>query len=135
MMRTTFSIEYYGRILVPNLEQGTRYAFVASLETPHLCLFMLLEPIKFPQMYMSTIFFIFLLVSLHDLTKKVQFYSIFAGIVHIYLEWTSSLHLGTFLTSGALKSFYLMTNSATFLKTLASTCQRKVFRCKIRHAL
>ena len=67
-IRTTFSIEYCGMILVPNCKAVTHNAFVETLTSFHLWLRYWIqvwkEPIKLPQMYMSSVFLIFLLVSL-----------------------------------------------------------------------
>ena len=66
--------------MAPNLELGTN---VTSLRTPHLThlhmyvvgLLLLepsLEPLKVPQMYMSTVFLIFLLASLLSAFFQIQ---------------------------------------------------------------
>ena len=68
------------------------------------------------------------LVSLHNLTKKVQFYSIFAGIVHIYLEWTSSLHLGTFFDKWCAQKFLSDDQFCHFFKNFSEHLSKKSFQ-------
>ena len=61
-IRKTFSIEYCDMILVPYCKPGEHSAFFKTLTSLYAA-GTSLEPIKLPQMYMSSIFLIFLLVS------------------------------------------------------------------------
>ena len=66
-IRTTFFMDYCVWILVPNFQQDMHSAFCTRLtshQTSPVFTALLLEPFLKPQMYMNSVFLIFLLVSL-----------------------------------------------------------------------
>ena len=79
-------------ILVPSTKPGVHSAFVETLIAFHLC-FMLLEPslelIKLPQIYMSSVFLIFLLLSL-QLTTTYAWDRSASCIIRFSVEWIHS---------------------------------------------